>query len=207
MLNFKKVWTDPVWSKVIAGIILGILGVVAGIISKNWDAARKYLSYPIGAWLVVVFCAIAFVVGILVLRRVISGKDEGGPYRFTSQLKCMSVSVSDPNPELNLIFPLKVFWTFRNDSIGCIDVSFDDYKPLNVTCQSLPMAVLQIQMNQKWLPSDFGVSEIAVRPRQLFKGWIPVDPSLYSATQVRGHIGKLGTIVLKVNGQLQQFDL
>jgi hypothetical protein len=39
---------------------------------------------------------------------------------------------------------------------------------------------------QQWLPSDHGMSEIAVLPSQTFKGGVPVDEKKYTAAQVRG---------------------
>ena len=73
--------------------------------------------------------------------------------------------------------------------------------------KTIPSAVLQVQLGTQWLPSDHGVQEVAVLPGQLFKGWIAPDDALYTAAQVRGHLGRLGTLVLKVNGELLEFEL
>jgi formylmethanofuran dehydrogenase subunit A len=73
--------------------------------------------------------------------------------------------------------------------------------------EGLPPGVLQVLMGQQWLPVQDGVAEVAVLPGQMFKGWVPVEQTLYTAAQVRCHINNLGTLSLKVNDELKKFEL
>ena len=72
---FRQIWADPVWSKVIAGVILGAPAVLA---AYNWwtefvaavaRTARFLLATtPVWNWLIVIFCLCAVVVvGIFAL--------------------------------------------------------------------------------------------------------------------------------------------
>src|SRR5450755_3569081 len=70
----KKLWHDPVWSKVIAGLILGGLAIIGGLWSKSdfspdfaiaWTAAKSGLG-AVWAWLVAPIGIPAGIVLILV---------------------------------------------------------------------------------------------------------------------------------------------
>jgi hypothetical protein len=199
---FMKVWKDPVWSKVIAAGIVGVLGVIGGIVSLYRAPAYNPLSYPTPLWLGLIFVAVAFAIGIWVDSRRFYG-----PYTFEPVIKLTSVEAPDSDPAKTLSHPVKIRWTFRNDSPGSVTVSLYDFRPKNIKRGGLPQGVLQVLMGQQWLPVQDGMAELAVLPGQMFKGWVPVEPTLYTAAQVRGHINNLGTLFLKVNDELQKFEL
>ena len=198
---FMKAWKDPVWSKVIAAGIVALLGVVGGIVLYS-APAYNLLSYPTPVWLGLIFVAVAFAVGIW-----IDSRRFGGPYTFDPVIKLTGVEAPDPNPAKTLAHPVKIRWTFRNDSPGCVTVRLHDFHPKNIKLEGLPPGVLQVLMGQQWLPVQDGVAEVALLPGQMFKGWLPVEQTLYTAAQVRGHINNLGTLFLKVNDKLQKFEL
>jgi hypothetical protein len=199
---FMKIWNDPVWSKVIAAGIIAILGVIGGIISLYRGPAYHFLGYPTPLWLGLIFVAVAFAVGIWVDSRRFDG-----PYTFEPVIKLTGVEARDANPAKPLSHPVKIGWTFRNDSPGCVTVSLHDFRPKNIKLEGLPPGVLQVLMGQQWLPIQDGMAEVALLPGQMFKGWVPVDQTLYTAAQVRRHMNNLGTLFLKVNDELQNFEL
>jgi hypothetical protein len=200
--RFMKVWSDPVWSKVIAAAIIAIAGVAGGVISHYWGPASKYLSIPIPLWIGFIVFATALAIGAWHRSR-----PSNEIYNFSPEIKRMGVDAPDPNPNIKLDHPVKCWWTFRNDSVGCIDVSLSDFRAKNIKIKTIPSAILQVQMRHEWLPRDHGMPQVAVLPGQLFKGWISADESLYSAAQVRGQFNNLGTLVLKINGELREFEL
>ena len=201
--KLKKTWNDPVWSKVIAtGIWAAIVGSVALVVRIVWGSGSKFLGFAVPLWLVVFICAGAFIVSVLILSTFLRAT-----YGFSPQLKLINVSVSDPDPNQTLSFPIKCYFTFRNDSQGCIEVSVSDFESEAVILKGLGIAVFQVQLNQKWLPADHGVDRVSVLPGQLFRGWVAPDESKFDSQHVRGLLGKLGTLRLLVNGKALSFKL
>ncbi len=151
--KLKKVWHDPVWSKVIA---TGIAGGIVALWAISSGSGSRFWGLVVPLWLVVVISVGAFIVSILILSKLLRAT-----YGFEPQLKLMGVRVTDPNPNQALSFPVKCYFQFRNDSPGCIDVSVSDYMAQAVTLKSLPMGVLQVQYHQQWLPGDQGMPRVA----------------------------------------------
>jgi hypothetical protein len=195
----KRLWNDPVWSKVIAqGIIWIILGIVA-------------LSALILAWLGIHFdwwaaslLAVALLLGGL-------GGLAGGFLIFRKQHQLppniTKVGARIEIPDLNsrpLTFPLKCRVTMRNDSTECADIRFSDYANSNTirSKKDLPAEVLQLRFRERWWPEPDGVDRISVLPHQQFRAWVGLDETMLSvdrATQLL-LIGEIGTLVLSVNG-------
>lgn len=197
--KFDRVWHDPVWSKVIAGMILAALAATAGTFENR---RYTFLEVAVPLWLVIVTATGTFVFSTLLLSKILRAA-----YGFAPQPKFIGVDVPDPNPDQKLTFPVKCYFTFRNDSHGCIDVAVSDFQPEAVVTKNIAVAVLQVQMNQNWLPWDHGMDRVAVLPGKLFRGWVPADDSRFTAAQVRNLRGKLGTLTLTVNGKQLNFKL
>ncbi|MGA2675255.1 MAG: hypothetical protein ABSE99_18760 [Terracidiphilus sp.] len=198
----KNLWNDPVLSKVIGGLITGgILALCAELVPSIWGI-RFTLKYCVPLWLVIALCLVVFILSILLAPRS-SLKTDG----ISLQLKHMGTSAPDPDPNYKIDFPLKCWWTFRNDSESAIDVTFWEFVGRSVKVKSQAVGILQVQMIQQWLPVDHGVAHVAVLPGQLFKGWIAPDEAQYTAAQIRSHFGHLGTLTLKINGKLMEFEL
>ncbi len=197
--KLKKIWHDPVWSKVIAALILTILSLLGGTL---WKSGASVFGISVPLWLVVVVAAGTFAVSVVMMSGILRSI-----YGFTPELNLVSEIIPDPDPNQAWTFPLKCFVQFRNDSRGCIDVSISDYEPQAVTLKSLGIAVLQVQLNQKWLPADHGMNRLAVLPGQLLQGWIAPDETKFNSTQVRNLKGSLGTLTLLVNGKKLKYKL
>ncbi len=45
-MDWRKIWTDPVWSKVIAGLILTIFGSTAVAAWSRTESIGKFLTAP-----------------------------------------------------------------------------------------------------------------------------------------------------------------
>jgi hypothetical protein len=198
--TFKAIWIDPVWSKVIATLVAAaILTSIAALWDKYTKSGFKLsqITVVLPLWFLIVLLVGSFIFSVLILSKVLRSK-----YSFAPTIKLTGVEVPDPIPNPPMSFPVKCHFTFRNDSQGCIDVAVSDFEPEAVTLKNLPIAVFQIQLNQRWLPEDHGVSRIAVLPGQLFRGWIAPDEDRFSSTQARILVGRLGTLVLSVNGRV-----
>ena len=71
--------------------------------------------------------------GIFIISPLTVSKSLRGIYGFVRKLNFMDVTVSDLLQTRIQPFPLKCHFHFRNDSLGCIDVSISNYEP-----QTLP---------------------------------------------------------------------
>ncbi|MGA2902815.1 MAG: hypothetical protein ABSD98_03220 [Candidatus Korobacteraceae bacterium] len=100
----------------------------------------------------------------------------------------------------NAHYPIKIYVEFRNDMVRCIEVSLARYEPDAVTIKPFVPATLQIFF-RSWLPTDEGVDRIALYPGQRGRAWVAADPSKFTAAQVEGFVGRIGTLIIKINGR------
>ena len=98
-------------------------------------------------------------------------------------------------------YPLKLRMQLRNDSAEPIDVQVQDYRPGLITLKRLATEVLQVRLASVWLPGPHGAGRVAVFPTQQFQAWVGLDEGRFGKGQVEEHRGKIGTLVLLVNGQ------
>lgn len=110
-----------------------------------------------------------------------------------------SLSHSDVKPPLG--FPLKMYVEMRNDHPRCINVRLSGYISSLVTLKTLPLDVLQIKYSGTWMPENKTEERVAVLPRQQFRAWVGFDESTFTKEQLEQHRGKIGTLLLRVNGQ------
>jgi hypothetical protein len=97
--------------------------------------------------------------------------------------------------------PLKVRFHLRNDSVGPIDVQYQDYRPELITIKKGVTEIFQVRLAGSWLPEPDGLARIAVYPGQQLRGWIAADEGKFTKDQVDQHRGKIGTLILRVNEQ------
>jgi hypothetical protein len=123
----KRIWHDPVWSKVIAAIIFAALTGIAGI---AWDPIRVFLvsTSPIPNWLTAALILLIVVLGAILFTP-----------RQTAVARISPVgdAIIGEDKAPGRGFPLKVYRVVRNDSNDTADISVADYKPGTVSpfCQ------------------------------------------------------------------------
>ena len=72
----KKLWDSPVWSKVIAGVILAILGVIATFVQKRWSEEFNIpVAYLILSLIVAAGCG--FLLARTISRKSLTDTSEG----------------------------------------------------------------------------------------------------------------------------------
>lgn len=98
-------------------------------------------------------------------------------------------------------YPLKLRVHLRNDSTATVDVQFQEYRPELITVRGVPTEVFQVRLRDLWYPKEHGAGRIALYPGQQFLAWIAPDEGKFNKVQVEGYRGRIGTIVLLVNGQ------
>ena len=194
----KKIWSDPVFSKVIAqGIIYFILVLVGlgwvGTLLDWWGS---------GFWWSIAFTVLGGVGG-LAGGFVFFRREQQRP---APNIRVVDIDVPDQNPSLNLTYPLKCYVTMQNNSTQCIDVRISDYKPLNVTLKQFLLDVLQVRL-RNWCPERDGVDRVAVFPQQQFRAWIGIDERKFNEERVRALRGQIGTLILSVDGEAVSIDL
>lgn len=104
-------------------------------------------------------------------------------------------------------YPLKLRIHLRNDSTVSVDIQLQEYRPELVTLMGFPTEVLQIRLRDSWYPKDHGAGRIALYPGQQFEAWIAPDDGKFNKAQVEGHRGRIGTLILLVNGQNVEIKL
>jgi hypothetical protein len=105
--------------------------------------------------------------------------------RGNVSIKVIDTVVFDPDPKKTLVFPLKCYVEMRNESPVSIEVSLSDFEKQSVELKRFVTGVLQVNFNSAWYPSPDGVDRIAVLPRQMFRAWVGIDESKFTAEQVR----------------------
>jgi hypothetical protein len=114
--------------------------------------------------------------------------------------------VADVVPNAGTSFPLKIYVEMRNNTKRCMDVRLVEYKPKNISLERFSPRTLQLFF-LNWQPKDESVERIAVYPGQRFRAWFGADPKKHTEQQVRENIGKLGTLIVSVNGKDIPIDL
>jgi hypothetical protein len=191
---FRKIWNDPVWSKVIAGLILAAGGALWAS-RTSWGTTLKT---PLPLWIVIIVGAATFSLAVMLMFF--------RTYQFEPQIEVIDVSVTEVNRPMPLTFPLKCHVQFRNESDGCVDVRTSDYEPNTVTLKRFTLNVLQIDL-EGWVPEPYATDRIAVLPGQTFRAWIGIDETKFSPASVKDLRGRMGTLRLIVNGKRLAFQL
>lgn len=101
---------------------------------------------------------------------------------------------------------MKCYAEMRNDSRSTIDVQVSHYRANAVPIKKMVLSVLQTRFN-RYFPEPDGAERIAVLPRQLFRAWIGIDEAKFTDSQIMNLRGKIGTLVLSVNGEHVNIDL
>jgi hypothetical protein len=105
-------------------------------------------------------------------------------------------------------YSLKMRVFLRNDSPMVVDVRVLNYVHTRVPAQQpLPLATLQLNLQNKWLPDPICEEEIAVLPGHLFRTWLGFDPKIVSKTQLEERLGSLGQLSLLVNDETIELQL
>lgn len=104
-------------------------------------------------------------------------------------------------------YPLKVRIHLRNDSTVTVDLQVHEYRPELVTVKRFPTEVLQLRLRDSWYPKEHGAGRIALYPGQQFEAWIAPDEAKFTKAQVETYRGRIGTLVLLVNGQHVEIKL
>jgi hypothetical protein len=175
--QWHDVWTDVVWSKVIAGIIL--LAISAVLAAMRWETLKRFVAAFLVAW------------------------RESPPVAqmesLPPKISLVQVIATAPAPGPTLTYPVKCYVEMRNDSAGCIDVRLSDYRANRVPAKLKLLNVLQLKFLNAWVPPVVEADRVAVLPQQLFRIWIPIDETRFTADIVNGFIGVIGEVVLLVN--------
>ena len=166
-----QAWNDPVWSKVIAGLIVPALLAILAL------GRRQRFREAIGVFL--------------------GHRRAPKPVITVINITAPPINPSPPTP---LRYPLKCYVEMRNDSVSMIDVQVSNYHENAVPIKKLVLHVLQVRFN-RWFPEPDGAERIAVLPKQLFQAWIGIDEATFTNSQIMKLRGKIGTLVLSVNGQ------
>jgi hypothetical protein len=188
-VNLKEIWHDPVWSKVIATVILGGISAIAAVI---FPTIREFLgaSSLVPHW-ALLSAALLFLAIILAVAQ-----------RSKPRVKITQTDVSileDPTPGRS--FPLKVYCEMRNDSHRAVNVRLCPYIPDAVKVTRFTPGALQLKFPTGWLPQPDGLERVAVLPEQTFKAWVAPDETLFNKASLDGLRGQIGTLVLNVDGQ------
>jgi hypothetical protein len=199
-VEMTRLWHDPVWSKVIAAVIIALGSALYAWVGTHWLPEIVNFNW----W----FFGIALlgVLGGLVGGYLISRQlDQSKPNITTTSCR---ISPS-PSPDTELKFPLKCYITLRNTSTKSADVQLSDYKSTAVTIDEFPFNVLQVQLGGHWFPNPNGASRIAVLPDQTFRAWVGLDHRNYSREFARELLikGRIGTLVFLVDGKKFNINL
>jgi len=96
----------------------------------------------------------------------------------------------------------------RNDSAEAIDVRFQDFRPQFITTKKVVTETFQVWLAGAFLPPQpHGIGRVAVIPEQQFATWLAIDEGRFNKAQVEEHRGKIGILVLLVNGQHYDIQL
>jgi hypothetical protein len=104
--------------------------------------------------------------------------------------------------------PLKLRLHLRNESAEAIDVRFQDFRPQFITTKKVVTETFQVWLAGAFLPPQpHGIGRVAVIPEQQFATWLAIDEGRFNKAQVEEHRGKIGILVLLVNGQHYDIQL
>jgi hypothetical protein len=116
------------------------------------------------------------------------------------RIKLIDTSIPDPDPNRTYSYPVKCYIEISNESPQSVDVRATEFHPNAVTLRKFVREILQVRLGS-WCPTPDGVDHIAVLPYQSFRAWVGIDETKFTAAQVRGLKGKLGTLYFVVNGK------
>lgn len=194
----KRLWNDPVWSKVIAGLILAALTAIAGL---SWQPLGIWLlgATPTPNWILFMMCLVLVCETTILLA--IARRRAPNPPAVPIHVVPIGDTdvVEDKTPGRG--YPLKAYRTMRNDSIQPVDVRVADYRVGTVDLKKFVTDVLQVKLRE-WFPDKGdGLERVAVLPGQQFKAWVGADEKKYTKDQLDRLRGRIGTLVLMVNGE------
>jgi hypothetical protein len=98
-------------------------------------------------------------------------------------------------------YPLKYRIKMRNDSSYAVDVQVSRYLQEVVPLKRFVTDVLQIKLGKAMQPERESVERVAVLPGQQFQAWIGVDETKFDVRTLDALKGRVGTLVLAVNGR------
>lgn len=104
-------------------------------------------------------------------------------------------------------YPLKYYLELVNDSRKCIEVRVSEYKPSAVTLQKFVPSTLQLFLEGTWLPTPHSIEAVGLLPNQRCRAWIGVDANKHKKEDLERLEGKIGTLILAVNGKKVPFEL
>lgn len=173
-----QIWNDPVWSKVIGGLIVSLLLAILAAMRGRLALATRVL----------------FGVAEVPKAELPIAK----PKVTLINVDCPPI---DQNPAQKLTYPLKCYVEMRNDADYAIDVTMVDYKTNTVPARQIVLGVLQVKFN-RWFPVPDSWDRIAAHPGQQFRAWIAIDEKgSFTNSAINSLRGKIGTLVLSVNGE------
>ncbi len=138
--RFKNIWCDPVWSKVIAGIILAVLAALFSLF-KGWisdtetipDAFTEVFTYKVNIWIAIAaFFLFLIVLGIIRKKREACKKPPIPPFvneftrwRYQNQFWKWRWEWS---PTYKFYYVTDLFIECPNCHEGVLDLEFMNYR-------------------------------------------------------------------------------
>ena len=204
-MTAKEIWKVPVVAGTISGVVVALIVSAAGKISPA-NAAIFLKSFPIPLWVIIiaVFTLIGTVWKLLTHHEPPPNLEL---YNFQTKLLYISMTAGLAPPEEKRTYPLKCSAFWKNESNGCIDVVFLRYEQEKIPAKSFIPSVLQISVDGQYVPPNHGAGRIAVLPDQEFRAWIAVDENKYTADEIRGAYGNIGTFVFRINGKEERWKI
>ena len=196
MNTMKKLWKDPVWSKVIS---LGIATFLAFAYKVTTTQGFGFLSSTVGVplWIIPILVSAACVLVAFLLPRKLPPKPTSPPLTVIGDFEIRY------EPNRGLGFPLKCYVELRNSSSECLEVTFDNYIPDKVCLEKRLARVLQVRLNEQWCPEPDGVERVSLYPNQHMRTWIAPDEKLFDVVQLKALRGHLGDLEFSINKQKQ----
>jgi hypothetical protein len=188
--KLKNAWHD-VWTRAVATVLAaGILGGISTI-SPNVRGFLAAASLVPNWALVLLGAALLLCAMVMAVAR-----------RPKTQITFVGTEVKeDKRPDIS--FPLKVYCEMRNDSNRVVDVRLFTYISNAVKVKRFTPGALQLKFGQGqtavWAPQPDAVERVAAYPRETFRAW--VAPDEFNKVTLEGLRGRIGTLVLDVDGQ------
>ncbi|MBQ3617418.1 MAG: hypothetical protein IJQ89_07020 [Bacteroidales bacterium] len=165
-MNIKKIWRDPVWSKVIAGVLLMVITAIVSVIRSSYsetesfmDVLNTVLGVKINLWLALAVVLIVWIVVSIVKQKknkknsipqvpFVNGFTEGDYQRMKWKWRWKwnkSLNIYDLT-DLNLVCPLcnegVLTIGYMNYRCGKCGVEIN-YRELNVNHDAVKTQILE----------------------------------------------------------------
>jgi hypothetical protein len=145
------------------------------------------------------------IVGVLLLASALINTFGFKFHGRSLKIKTLATPLTYVDQKPPIGYPLKMHVEMRNDCSECIEVRLSGYRPGLATVKRVPLDVLQIKYSGTWTPEEKPEEHLAVLPSQQFRAWIGLDENKFTKEQLEQALGKIGTLVLAVNGRT--FDI